>query len=86
MIFLPQIKEQWNLFQTSPKNRIGYYLPIPFLPSYISNIKIQGVWLLVIANIVTQFVFAGVVWYVKASDVLKKKEKEKAKENIKKKN
>ncbi|ORX47883.1 hypothetical protein BCR36DRAFT_330063 [Piromyces finnis] len=128
MLFLPQLKEQWYLFQTSPKNRIGYYLPIPLLPSYISNIKIQGVWLLVIANIITQyicvsgvqklssicssvtlnlilnvrkfisllisviffknpfskmswfgsiFVFAGVIWYVKASDMLKKKEKTK---------
>jgi len=136
MLFLPQIKEQWYLFQTSPKNRIGYYLPIPFLPSYISNIKIQGVWLLVIANIITQYicvsgvqklssicssvtlnlilnirkfisllisviffnnpfstmswfgsviVFVGVVWYVKASDMLKKKEKAKAKETEKKK-
>lgn len=126
-IFLPQLKEQWQLFQTSPKNRIGYYLPIPFLPPYISNIKIQGVWLLVIANIITQyicvsgvqklssictsvtlnlilnirkfvsllisviffnnpfsllswfgsiFVFLGVVWYVKASDIVKKKAKE----------
>ncbi|ORY72874.1 UDP-xylose and UDP-N-acetylglucosamine transporter-like protein [Neocallimastix californiae] len=132
LVFLPQIKEQWHLFQTSPKNRIGYYLPIPLLPSFISNIKIQGVWLLVIANIITQyicvsgvqklsslcssvtlnlilnirkfisllisviffdnpfsswswfgsiFVFIGVVWYVKASDMKKKKEKEAEKKN-----
>lgn len=132
LVFLPQIKEQWHLFQTSPKNRIGYYLPIPYLPSYISNLKIQGVWLLVVANIITQyicvsgvqklsslcssvtlnlilnirkfisllisviffdnpfslwswfgsvFVFLGVVWYVKASDMLKKQEKIKAKTN-----
>jgi len=133
-VFLPQLKEQWYLFQTSPKNRIGYYLPLPFLPPYISNIKIQGIWLLVIGNIITQyicvsgvqklssictsvtlnlilnirkfvsllisviffdnpfslwswfgsiFVFLGVVWYVKASDEIKKKAKENEKKKTK---
>jgi len=50
----PQIKEQWNLFLSSSKNKLGYYIPI--LPNSISKIEIQWIWYLLIINILTQYI------------------------------
>jgi len=123
-LLIPQIKEQWQLFKESPINPLGHYIPILNQP--LSDVQIQGVWLLLGLNIITQyvciasvqklssicssvtlnlilnirkfisliisvifyknpfslwswfgsiFVFVGVLLYVKASDMLKKKQK-----------
>jgi len=56
LFLIPQIKEQWKLFNLSPKNSLGHYIPYINMPSYISNMQIQGIWLYVALNILTQYI------------------------------
>lgn len=56
IFLIPQIKEQWKLFQMTPKNPLNYYISFINMPSFISNIKVQGIWIYVILNIITQYI------------------------------
>jgi len=55
-LLIPQLNEQWNLFRSSPKLPLQNYIPILNLPLSISNIEIQGIWLYVAANIISQYI------------------------------
>jgi len=56
LFLIPQLKEQWNLFRSSPILPLRYYLPVLNLPSILADVRIQGIWLYVVANTISQYI------------------------------
>jgi len=54
-LFSPQILQQWKLIRKTPLISLDNYLPMFIMPTTLKKMKIQGIWIYIAINTISQF-------------------------------